>query len=82
MEEVEHFSEKQEVLADLTASKKDMQKEAPEKYQETILEILKELEEQRAKEALALVQKKHVLIKCESEREGKGSGKGCRRQVQ
>ena len=68
-EEVEHFSEKQEVLVDLMVSKKDMQKEAPEKYQEKIFEEFKEVEELRAKEALALVQNKHMLIKCERERE-------------
>ena len=32
-EEVEHFSERQEVLTDLMVSKKDMQNTAPEKYQ-------------------------------------------------
>ena len=51
------------------ASRKDMQKEAPEKYQDEIFEDLNELDEQRAKEALALVQKKYMLIKCEGERE-------------
>ena len=68
-EEVEHLGEQQEVEADLMVSKRDMQKEAPEKYQEKIFEEFKVLEEQRAKEALALVQKKHKLIKCEGERE-------------
>ena len=67
-EEVKYLDEKQQVLADLLVSKKDIQKGAPEKYQEKI-EELKELEEQRAKEALALVQKKHKLIKWEGERE-------------
>ena len=66
-EEVEHLCEKQEVLADLMVSKRDMQKEAPEKYQEKIFEEL--LEEQRAKEALVLAQKKQMLIKWEGERE-------------
>ena len=46
-----------------------MQKTAPEKYQEKIFEKLKELEEQRTKEALELVQRKHKLIKWEGERE-------------
>ena len=71
-EEVEHLSERQEVLTGLMVSKKDMRKAAPEKYQEKIFEEFKELEEQRAKEALALVQKKHKLIKWEGE---KGKGK-------
>ena len=46
-----------------------MQKTAPEKYQEKTFEEFKELEGQRAKEALELVQRKHKLIKCEGERE-------------
>ena len=64
-EEVERLDEKQEVLAYLMVSKRDMQKEAPEKYQEKIFEEFKELEEQRAKVALALVQKKHMLFEWE-----------------
>ena len=60
---------KKVVLADLMVSKRDVQKEAPEKYQEKIFEEFKELEEQRAKDALLLVQKKHMLIKWEGERE-------------
>ena len=62
---MEHLSEKQEVLARLMVSKQDMQREAPEKYQEKIFEEFKELEEQRATAALALVQTKHMLIKWE-----------------
>ena len=46
-EEVEHLSERQEVLTVLMESKINMQKTAPEKYQEKIFEELKELEEQR-----------------------------------
>ena len=38
-----------------------MQKEAPKNYQENVFEEFLELEEQRAKEALELVQKKHML---------------------
>ena len=54
-EEVEHPSERQEVLAALVESKINMQT-APEKYREKIFEELKELEEQtgaRTKEAQA-----------------------------
>ena len=47
----------------------NMQKEAPETCQEKIFKEFKELEEQRAEQALAFVQKKHMLTKCESERE-------------
>ena len=66
---MEYLNERQEVLKDLVASEKDMQRRTPEKFQRQIYEELNELEDQRAKEALALVQKKHKLIKCESERE-------------
>ena len=66
-EEVEYSSERQEVLTDLMESKMNMHKTAPEKYQEKIFEELKELEEQRAKEALA--QRKHKLVKWEGEME-------------
>ena len=68
-EEVEHLSEKQEVLADLMVSKNGMHKTAPGKHQEKIFEEFMELEEPRAKKALALVQKKHMLIKCEGKRQ-------------
>ena len=67
-EEVEHLSERQEVLTDLMESNINMQKTAPEKYQEKIFEEL-EVEEQIAKKAPALVQRKHKLIKWEGERE-------------
>ena len=40
-----------------------------QKYQEKMFEEFKELEKERAKEALELVQKKHMLTKCEGERE-------------
>ena len=46
-----------------------MQRTAPEDCQRKIYKELKELEEQRAKEALVIVQKKHKLIKREGERE-------------
>ena len=42
-----------------------MQKVAPEKYQEQIFDGLTELEEQKTKEALELVQRKHKLVKWE-----------------
>ena len=48
-----------------------MQKVAPEKYQEQIFDGLTELEEQKTKEALELVQRKHKLVKWE----GKGASK-------
>ena len=45
-----------------------MQKEAPKTYQEKVFEEFKELKEQRVKEALGRVQKKHMLFKWEVER--------------
>ena len=67
--EVEHSSARQEVLAILMEGKMNMQKVAPEKYQEKIVKELKELEEQKTREALELVQRKHKLVKWEGERE-------------
>ena len=60
--DVEYLCERQEVLRDLVVSKKGVQRTAPENCRRTIHEELKELEEQRAKEPLILVQKKHKLI--------------------
>ena len=62
MQEVQLQSERQDVLGGMV-SKRDMQKEAPKNYQENVFEEFLELEEQRAKEALELVQKKHMLTK-------------------
>ena len=47
----------------------NMQKTAPEDFQRQIFQELKELEEQKTKEALELAQRKHKLIKWEDERE-------------
>ena len=68
-EDVEHLSESQEVLTDLMVRKKDTQRIAPKDCQIKIFVEFEELEVQRAKEALTLVQKKHKLIKWECERE-------------
>ena len=69
MQEVELLSENQEVLTGMVVNKTDMQREAPKKYQEMVFEELKYLEERMAREVLELVQKKHVLIKWEGQRE-------------
>ena len=61
--EVEHVNEKQEVFAILMEGKMNMQKVAPEKYQEKIFEELKELEEQKTRKALERVQRKLKLVK-------------------
>ena len=60
MQDLQLLNERQEVLVGMVVSKRDMQKEAPKKYQEKIFDEFKELEEQRA---LELVQKKHMLKK-------------------
>ena len=62
MQEVQLQSERQEVLVGMV-SRRDMQKEAPQNYQENVFEEFLELEEQRAREALELVQKTHMLTK-------------------
>ena len=46
-----------------------MQKAAPEDFQRQIFQELKELAEQKTKEALELVQRKHKLIKWEGKSE-------------
>ena len=66
MQEVKLSSERREVLKGMgVEDKREMQKEAKSIKRR----FLRELEEQRAKEALELVQKKPMLIKCEGERE-------------
>ena len=50
-EEVEHFNESQEVLAVLMEGKMNMQKTAQENFQRQIFQELKELEEQKTREA-------------------------------
>ena len=59
-EEVEHVNERQEVLTVLMEGKI-----ALEKYQEKIFEDLKELEEQKTREALELLQRRLKLVKLE-----------------
>ena len=68
-EEVEHESERQEVFDCSDGEQDEHAEDGTERYRETIFEELKKLEEQRTKEALELVQKKHKLIKWEGERE-------------
>ena len=46
-----------------------LQGKATEKYYETIFEELRELEVKKSKEVLLLVQKKHILIRYQSERD-------------
>ena len=80
-EEVEHLNEKQEVLTILMEGTMNMQKVAPEKNPEKIFEELKELEEQKTREALEFVQRKHNLVTWEGERE-RACYKGWSRQGQ
>ena len=67
--EVEDPCERQEVFKDMVVIMKDMQRTASEDCQRKIDEELKELEGQRAKEALVHVRTSQKLIKMEDERE-------------
>ena len=55
-------SERQEVLVGMV-SKRGQEESTQKKYQENVFEEFLELEEQRAKESLELVQQKHMLTK-------------------
>ena len=67
-EEIEHLTDKQEV-ASVMEGKMSMQKVALEDFQRQIFQELKELEEQKTKEALELVKRKHKLVNWEGDRE-------------
>ena len=64
MQEVELLSGRQEVLAGLQEDKSRLQSKATEKYYETIFEEMMELEEKKSKDAMVLVEKKHILSRC------------------
>ena len=68
-EEIEQVSEKQELLASLMESKKCLQKDAPERFQEQTFQELKELEEQKSIEAVELLGRKYKLRKLEKGRD-------------
>ena len=68
MQEVKLLSERQEALAGMVEDKNRLQSNATEKYCEQIFEEMKELEEKKSKEALLFVQKKHILMRHQSER--------------
>ena len=78
-EEVEHSNERFDVSTILIEGKMNMQKAAPEDFQEQVFQERKELEEQKTKEALELVQRKHKLITWVKGRE-QGRCKGWSRQ--
>ena len=65
----EQLSEKQELLTTLMESKKSLQKVALEEFQREIFQDLTELEEQKSKEALELLGRKHKLGKLKKERD-------------
>ena len=67
-EEVEHLTEREEVLAVLMEGKMNIQKTAPEDFQRQNFQEFQELEEKKTKEALELAQRKHKLIQWEGER--------------
>ena len=68
-EAIEQLSEKQELLLTPMESKKSLQKVALEEFQREIFQDLKEFEEQKSKEALELLGRKHKLLKLEKERD-------------
>ena len=63
MQEVKLLSEKQKILKGMVEDKIRLQSRAREKYYEQIFEEMKELEENKAKEALLLMQTKHTLMR-------------------
>ena len=65
----EQLSEKQVLLTTLMESTKSLQKVALEEFQRKIFQELKELEEQKSKEVLELLGRKHKLGKLEKERD-------------
>ena len=67
-QEVKLLSERQEVLKGMVEDKIRLQSRATEKYFEQIFEEMKELEEKKSTEALFLVQKKHILMRYQSEK--------------
>ena len=69
MQEVKLFSERQEVLNVMVEDKTRLQCEATGKYYEKVFEELGELEVKKSEEALLLVQKEHILIRYQSERD-------------
>ena len=71
-EAIEQSSEKQELWATLMESKRSLQKVAPEEFQKQIFQELKEVEEQKSKEALELLGRKHKLF-----RGGRRRGRMC-----
>ena len=46
-----------------------LQSRATEKYYEQFFEEMNELEEKKSTEALLLLQKKHILMRCQNEKE-------------
>ena len=69
MQEVKFFSERQEVFERHGGTKIRLQSRATEKYVEQISEEMKELEENKSREAMLLVQKRHIEMRCQSERD-------------
>ena len=69
VQEVELQSKRQEVLAGMVVSKKDMQTRSTHKVSREGIRGIQGVRGAKAKDALELVQKKHMLIKWEGERE-------------
>ena len=66
MQEGKLSSERQQVLKGIVEDKIRLQSKATEKYYEKIFET-RALEEKKSKETLLLFQKKHILIRYQSE---------------
>ena len=69
MQEGKLSSERQQVLKGMVEDKIRLKSKATEKYCEKIFEDTRELEEKESKETLLLFQKKHILIRYQSERD-------------
>ena len=87
MQEVFFFCGRQEVLKGMVEDKIGLQSRETEKYYEQIFEEMKELAEKKSKEALLLVQKKHILMSFQNERDEarrlqrSGSSRGTRKEA-
>ena len=69
MQEVILLSERQDVLKGMVEDKIRLQSRGTKKYYEQIFEEMLGLEEMKSKEALLLVQKKHIMMRYQRERD-------------
>ena len=69
IQEVKLLSERQEILNGMVEDKITLQNRATEKYYEQIFEEMKVLEKEKSKEAFVFVEKKHILMRYQNERD-------------